>query len=49
MSVVEPPVGDATLIVTETGAVVVVEAFVLFDPDEYDDDRRRFDVWYPHG
>lgn len=40
----EAIVADVAFIVTEGGAVTVVEA-LAFDVDEYDEDRRGFDVW----
>jgi hypothetical protein len=36
-------VGDIEFVVTEAG-VVVAESLVLFDPDEYDEERIAFTI-----
>lgn len=38
-------VGDAELLVTSDGRVLVVEALALFDGDTYDEDHEAFDIW----
>ena len=35
-------VGDVAFVVTESGDVVIAESLLLFDADEYDEDRMAF-------
>lgn len=41
----EPVVGDVEFVVLADGRIVLAEALLLFDADEYDKERIKFDVW----